>query len=39
MGISEIQISEFSTLEPKPSVFTLTLSSNPNAPIDKNVSN
>jgi hypothetical protein len=39
MGISEIQISEFSALEPKPSVFTLILSSNPNAPIDKNMSN
>jgi hypothetical protein len=39
MGISEIQISEFSALEPKPSVFTLILSSNPNTPIDKNMSN
>jgi hypothetical protein len=39
MGISEIQISEFSILEPKPSMFTLILSSNRNAPIDKNVSN
>jgi hypothetical protein len=39
MGISEIQISEFSPLEPKPRVFTLILSSNPNAPIDKIVSN
>jgi hypothetical protein len=39
MGISEIQISEFPALEPKPSVFTLILSSNPNAPINKNVSN
>jgi hypothetical protein len=39
MGISEIQISEFSALEPKPSVFTLILSPNPNAPIDKIVSN
>jgi hypothetical protein len=39
MGISEIQISEFSALEPKPSVFTLILSSNPNAPIDKIMSN
>ena len=39
MGISEIQISEFSALEPKPSVFTLILSSNPSAPINKNVSN
>jgi hypothetical protein len=39
MGISKIQISEFSALEPKPSVFSLILSSNPNAPIDKNVSN
>jgi hypothetical protein len=27
MGISEIQISEFLALEPKPSVFTLILSS------------
>jgi hypothetical protein len=26
-------------LEPKPSVFTLILSLNPNAPIDKNVPN
>jgi hypothetical protein len=39
MGISEIQISEFLALEPKLSVFTLILSSKPNAPIDKNVSN
>jgi hypothetical protein len=39
MGISEIQISEFSALEPKPSMFTLILKSNPNAPIDKNMSN
>jgi hypothetical protein len=39
MGKSEIQISEFSALEPKQSAFTLMLSSNPNAPIDKNVSN
>jgi hypothetical protein len=39
MGISQIQISEFLALEPKPSVFTLILSSNPNAPIDKIVSN
>jgi hypothetical protein len=39
MGIFEIQISEFSALEPKPSVFTLILSSNPNALIDKIVSN
>jgi hypothetical protein len=39
MGKSEIQISKFSALEPKPSTFTLILSSNPNAPIDKNVSN
>jgi hypothetical protein len=39
MGKSEIQISEFSAFEPKPSVFTLILNSNPNAPIDKNVSN
>jgi hypothetical protein len=39
MGKSEIQISIFSTFEPKPSTFTLILSSNPNAPIDKNVSN
>jgi hypothetical protein len=38
MGKSKIQISEFSALEPKPSAFTLILSSNPNAPIDKNVS-
>jgi hypothetical protein len=39
MGKSEIQISEFSALEPKSSAFTLILSSNTNAPIDKNVSN
>jgi hypothetical protein len=39
MGISEIQIYEFSALEPKLSVFTLILSSNPNAPINKIVSN
>jgi hypothetical protein len=39
MGKSEIQISEFLALESKPSTFTLILSSNPNAPIDKNVSN
>jgi hypothetical protein len=39
MGKSEIQISNFSALEPKPSVFTLILNSNPNAPIDKNVAN
>jgi hypothetical protein len=39
MGKYEIQISEFSPFEPKPSMFTLILSSNPNAPIDKNVSN
>jgi hypothetical protein len=39
MGNSEIQNSEFSAFEPKPSTFTLILSSNPNAPIDKNVSN
>jgi hypothetical protein len=39
MGKSEIQISEFSAHEPKPSAFTLILSSNPNVPIDKNVSN
>jgi hypothetical protein len=39
MGKSEIQISEFSALELKSSAFTLILSSNPNAPIDKNVSN
>ena len=39
MGKSEIQISEFPALEPKPSVFTLILNYNPNAPIDKNVSN
>jgi hypothetical protein len=39
MGISKIQISEFSALEPKPSVFTLILSPNLNAPIDKIVSN
>jgi hypothetical protein len=35
MGKSEIQISEFSALEPKPSTFTLILSSNPKAPIKK----
>jgi hypothetical protein len=35
MGIAEIQISEFSTLEPKPSVFTLILSSNPNGELTK----
>jgi hypothetical protein len=39
MGKSEIQISKFSAFEPKPSAFTLILSSNPNAPIDKNVPN
>jgi hypothetical protein len=39
MGKSEIQISEFSAFEPKPSAFTLILNSNTNAPIDKNVSN
>jgi hypothetical protein len=39
MGKSEIQISEFSALEQKPSTFTLILSSNPKAPINKNVSN
>jgi hypothetical protein len=39
MGKSEIQISEFSAFKPKPSAFTLILSSNPNASIDKNVSN
>jgi hypothetical protein len=39
MGISEIQISEFSALEPKPSVFTFILSPNPNDHIDKIVSN
>jgi hypothetical protein len=39
MGKSEIQISEFLAFEPKPSAFTLILSSNPNDPIDKNVSN
>jgi hypothetical protein len=39
MGKSEIQISEFSALEQKSSTFTLILDSNPNAPIDKNVSN
>jgi hypothetical protein len=39
MGLSEIQISEFLVVEPKPSVFTLILSSNLNAPIDKIVSN
>jgi hypothetical protein len=39
MGKSEIQISEFSAFEPKPSVFILILNSNPNAPIDKNVPN
>jgi hypothetical protein len=39
MGKSEIQISEFSAFELKPSTFTLILSSNPNAPIDKNVPN
>ena len=39
MGKSEIQISEFSALEPKLSAFTLILSSNPKAPINKNVSN
>jgi hypothetical protein len=37
--ISEIKISEFSTIEQKPSVLTLILSSNPNAPIQKNVYN
>jgi hypothetical protein len=39
MGKSEFQISEFPALEQKPSAFTLILNSNPNAPIDKNVSN
>jgi hypothetical protein len=39
MGKSEIQISEFSALEPKPRAFTLILNSNPNAPIEKNMSN
>jgi hypothetical protein len=39
MGKSKIQISEFSTFEPKPSTFTLILSSNPKAIINKNVSN
>jgi hypothetical protein len=39
MGKSRIQNSEFSALEPKPSVFTLIFNSNPSAPIDKNVSN
>jgi hypothetical protein len=39
MGKSEIQISEFSAFEPKLSTFTLILSSNPKAPINKNVSN
>jgi hypothetical protein len=39
MGKSKIQIYEFSALEQKPSTFTLILDSNPNAPIDKNVSN
>jgi hypothetical protein len=39
MGKSEIQIYEFSAFEPKPSMFTLILSSNPKAPINKNVSN
>jgi hypothetical protein len=32
MGKSEIQISEFSALEPKPSTFTLILSSNCDTP-------
>jgi hypothetical protein len=35
MGKSEIQISEFSAFEPKPSTFTLILSSNSKAPINK----
>jgi hypothetical protein len=39
MGKSEIQISEFLALEPKSSTFTMILSSNPKAPINKNVSN
>jgi hypothetical protein len=39
MGKFEIQISEFSALEPKPSTFTLILSSNPKVPVNKNVSN
>jgi hypothetical protein len=39
MGKSEIQISEFSAFEPKPSTFTLILSSNHKASINKNVSN
>jgi hypothetical protein len=37
MGKSEIQISEFLALEPKPSVFTLILSSNLKALIKKRV--
>jgi hypothetical protein len=39
MGKSEIQISEFSTVEQKPSMFTLILNSNPNTPMDKIMSN
>jgi hypothetical protein len=39
MGKSEIQISEFSAFEPKPSAFTLISISKLQAPIDKNVSN
>jgi hypothetical protein len=39
MGKSQIQISEFSAFELKPSMFTLILTSNTNAPIDKNVPN
>jgi hypothetical protein len=39
MGKSEIQISEFLAFEPKSSAFSLILNPNPNAPIDKNVSN
>jgi hypothetical protein len=39
MGKSQIQISEFLAFEPKPSTFTLLHSSNPKAPINKNVSN
>jgi hypothetical protein len=39
MGKYEIQISEFLPFEPKPSAFTLILSSNSNAAIDKNVPN
>jgi hypothetical protein len=39
MGKSEIQISESSAFEPKPSTFMLILSSNPKASINKNVFN